>query len=119
VLIWVVRGVSSRKAGMTEFNAIGPLAVLFGAVFTNNILLTNYLGMCSFPRSRASWTRAAGLGAAVVFVMALANALNWPIPYYVLVPLGLSTWVHRLLSSSSRARSRWSRWSSSASPAAL
>ncbi len=74
---------------MTEFNAIGPLAVLFGAVFTNNILLTNYLGMCSFLSVSREVDSAAGLGAAVVFVMALANALNWPIHYYVLVPLGL------------------------------
>jgi Na+-transporting NADH:ubiquinone oxidoreductase subunit E len=74
---------------MTEFNPIGPLAVLFGAVFTNNILLTNYLGMCSFLSVSREVKSAAGLGAAVVFVMALANALIWPIHYYVLVPLRL------------------------------
>jgi Na+-transporting NADH:ubiquinone oxidoreductase subunit E len=74
---------------MTEFNPIGPLAVLFGALFTNNILLTNYLGMCSFLSISREVKSAAGLGAAVVFVMALSNALIWPIHYYVLVPLRL------------------------------
>ena len=31
---------------MPEFS--GLLAIFFAAVITNNILLTNYLGMCSF-----------------------------------------------------------------------
>lgn len=74
---------------MSDFNSIGAFAVFFGAVFTNNILLSNYLGMCSFLSVSREVDSAAGLGAAVVFVMALTNALNWPIHYYILVPLGL------------------------------
>lgn len=74
---------------MTEFSSIAPVTVAFGAVFTNNILLTNYLGMCSFLSVSREIESAAGLGAAVVFVMTLVNALNWPIHYFILVPLGL------------------------------
>lgn len=75
---------------MIEMNPIAPLAVLFGAVFTNNILLTNYLGMCSFLAISREVKSAAGLGVAVIVVMTLANALNWPIHYYVLKPLDLT-----------------------------
>ena len=71
------------------FSPIGPIAVFVGAIFTNNILLTNFLGMCSFLAISREVKSSVGLGAAVVFVMAMTNALNWPIQYYILVPLGL------------------------------
>jgi Na+-transporting NADH:ubiquinone oxidoreductase subunit E len=75
---------------MTEWSTLGPLAVFFGAIFTNNILLTNYLGMCSFLSISREIKSSLGLGAAVVFVMAMTNALNWPIYYYILVPLNIT-----------------------------
>ena len=68
---------------------IGLLAVLFGAIFTNNILLTNYLGMCSFLAISRDVKASAGLGAAVTFVMAVTSVLNWLVYYRVLVPLGV------------------------------
>jgi Na+-transporting NADH:ubiquinone oxidoreductase subunit E len=75
---------------VNTWSTVGPLAVLFGAVFTNNILLTNYLGMCSFLAISREVKSSLGLGAAVVFVMTMTNALNWPLYYYVLVPLDLT-----------------------------
>jgi Na+-transporting NADH:ubiquinone oxidoreductase subunit E len=72
-----------------NWSSLGPAAVFFGAIFTNNILLTNYLGMCSFLAVSREVKSSLGLGAAVVFVMGMTNALNWPIQYYILVPLGL------------------------------
>jgi len=68
---------------------ISPLVILFAAIFTNNILLTNYLGMCSFlsvsGQIKASW----GLGLAVIFVMTFTNALNWLVYFYILIPTGM------------------------------
>jgi Na+-transporting NADH:ubiquinone oxidoreductase subunit E len=75
---------------MTDWSAIGPLAVFIGAILTNNILLTNFLGMCSFLAISREVKSSVGLGAAVVFVMGMTNALNWPIYYYILVPLNLT-----------------------------
>jgi len=72
-----------------NWSTLGPAAVFFGAIFTNNILLTNYLGMCSFLAISREVKSSVGLGAAVVFVMGMTNALNWPIQYYILVPLKL------------------------------
>jgi Na+-transporting NADH:ubiquinone oxidoreductase subunit E len=68
---------------------IGWLAVLFSAVLTNNILLTNYLGMCSFLACSKELKTAAGLGSAVTFVMTATSALNWLVYRHVLVPLRL------------------------------
>lgn len=61
----------------------------FAAVFTNNILLTYFLGMCPFTSVSREVKTAAGLGMAVVFVMTCTTALNWLAYHWVLVPLGL------------------------------
>ena len=61
----------------------------FAAIFTQNILLTTFLGMCPFTSVSREVKTAIGLGAAVVFVMTLTSVLNWLAYYYVLVPLEL------------------------------
>ena len=61
----------------------------FAAVFTNNILLTYFLGMCPFTSVSREVKTATGLGLAVVFVMTCTTALNWLAYHWVLVPLGL------------------------------
>jgi Na+-transporting NADH:ubiquinone oxidoreductase subunit E len=71
---------------------LGWFAVFFAAIFTNNILLTNYLGMCSFLGASREVKTALGLGAAVVFVMGTTSVLNWLVYYHVLVPLGLTAY---------------------------
>lgn len=65
-------------------------AVFFAAVFTNNILLTNYLGMCSFLGASREVKTALGLGSAVIFVMSTTSVLNWLVYYLVLEPLDLT-----------------------------
>jgi len=67
----------------------GLIAIFFAAIFTNNILLTNYLGMCSFLGVSKEVKTSLGLGAAVIFVMTATSVLNWLVYYYVLVPLNL------------------------------
>ncbi|MBN2625559.1 MAG: NADH:ubiquinone reductase (Na(+)-transporting) subunit E [Spirochaetales bacterium] len=70
-------------------NDLMPVAVFFGSIFTSNILLANYLGMCSFLSVSKEIETSAGLGAAVIFVMAVTTALNWLVYNYILLPLGL------------------------------
>lgn len=65
-------------------------AVFFAAVFTNNILLTNYLGMCSFLAVSREIKTSLGLGLAVIFVMSCTTVLNWLAYYYLLVPTDLT-----------------------------
>ena len=66
---------------------IGTL--FFAAIFTNNILLTNFLGLCPFLSISREIRPALGLGVAVVFVMTCTAAINYLIYYYVLEPLNL------------------------------
>jgi Na+-transporting NADH:ubiquinone oxidoreductase subunit E len=63
--------------------------LFFAAIFTNNILLTNFLGLCPFLAISRDLRSSLGLGVAVVFVMTCTAVLNYLVYYYVLVPLDL------------------------------
>ena len=71
---------------MSETSAI---VILIAAVFTNNILLSNFLGMCSFIACSSQVGTALGLGTAVTFVMTMTTMINFVIYYYILLPLNL------------------------------
>ena len=68
---------------------INPLVILFASVFTGNILLTNFLGMCSFISISKDMKSANGLGLAVTVVLTITTAINWAVMRYVLIPLDL------------------------------
>lgn len=61
--------------------------ILIASIFTSNILLSNFLGMCSFLVCSRQMSTAIGLGVAVVFVMTFTAAINYGIHYGILVPL--------------------------------
>jgi Na+-transporting NADH:ubiquinone oxidoreductase subunit E len=63
--------------------------LLFAAIFTNNILLTNFLGLCPFLAISREIRSALGLGVAVVFVMTCTAVLNYLVYYYILLPMNL------------------------------
>jgi Na+-transporting NADH:ubiquinone oxidoreductase subunit E len=65
------------------------LVICFSAIFTGNILLTTFLGMCSFLAVSRQVNASVGLGLAVVFVNTCTTFLNWLAYRYVLVPLEL------------------------------
>jgi Na+-transporting NADH:ubiquinone oxidoreductase subunit E len=65
------------------------LVILTAAILTNNILLTNFLGMCSFIACSGQIRTALGLGTAVTFVMTVTAMLNYAIYRFLLVPHGL------------------------------
>jgi Na+-transporting NADH:ubiquinone oxidoreductase subunit E len=65
------------------------LVVCFSAIFTGNILLTTFLGMCPFLAVSRQVKASVGLGVAVVFVMTFTTFLNWLAYRYVLVPMEL------------------------------
>jgi Na+-transporting NADH:ubiquinone oxidoreductase subunit E len=65
------------------------LVIFAAAIFTNNILLTYFLGMCSFLACSRRLETATGLGAAVTFVMTATTIINYFVYHYILVPLDL------------------------------
>jgi Na+-transporting NADH:ubiquinone oxidoreductase subunit E len=65
---------------------VSPWAILIASIFTSNLLLVNFLGMCSFLACSRKVGTAIGLGTAVVFVMVCTTAINWCIYTYLLGP---------------------------------
>ena len=63
--------------------------ILFGAILTNNYVLSRFLGICPFLGVSKKLDQATGMGVAVTAVMLLASAVTWPIQYYVLNALEL------------------------------
>ena len=63
--------------------------IFIAAIFTNNILLTNFLGMCSFIACSGQIKTSLGLGTAVIFVMIMTTMINYIIYHLVLVPYEL------------------------------
>jgi len=70
-------------------NATPAWVIFIASVFTNNILLASFLGMCSFLVCSNRLDTALGLGTAVTFVMVCTTSLNYAIYHFVLVPLEL------------------------------
>ena len=69
---------------------ISVLTILFAAIFTNNILLSHYLGMCSFIALSRRLDTAIGMGLAVTFVSTFTTGRNWLIYRFVLARGALS-----------------------------
>ena len=65
------------------------LTVCISAVFTQNILLSYFLGLCPFLAVSREVKAANGLGLAVIFVMTCTCALNWMVYHWILVPMHL------------------------------
>jgi len=69
---------------------LSPWIILVAAIFTSNILLSSFLGMCSFLACSRQIPTALGLGAAVIFVTTCTAALNYAIYKGILVPWHLT-----------------------------
>ena len=65
------------------------ILILMGGILVNNYVLQQFLGICPFLGVSKKTDQAAGMGAAVIFVMLCATAATWPIFTYILVPLKL------------------------------
>ena len=61
-------------------------AIVFASLFTSNIALTYFLGMCPFIAISRDIKTAWGMGCAVTFVMVITGAINWPVYNLLLVP---------------------------------
>lgn len=66
-------------------NAASIIEISVGAVFINNFVLSRFLGLCPFFGVSKKISSAAGMGGAVIFVMAIASSFTWVINQYILV----------------------------------
>ena len=64
--------------------------IMISSMLVSNVVLSQFLGICPFLGVSKKVETAAGMGAAVTFVITIASAITYPIYYFILVPLGLA-----------------------------
>lgn len=60
-------------------------AIIIGSIFVNNVVLSQFLGICPFLGVSSKVETSMGMGAAVTFVMALSAVVTWLIQTHILV----------------------------------
>ncbi|MDD3294376.1 MAG: electron transport complex subunit RsxA [Geobacteraceae bacterium] len=63
--------------------------IVISAVLINNIVLSQFLGICPFLGVSKKLSAALGMGAAVTFVLVLAGLLTWFFQVYILNPFNI------------------------------
>ncbi|MBO4965391.1 MAG: electron transport complex protein RnfA [Muribaculaceae bacterium] len=66
------------------------ISIIITAIFINNIVFSQFLGICPFLGVSKKTSSALGMGAAVTFVITLATVVCWLIQYFILEPLGIT-----------------------------
>lgn len=56
---------------------INPIVIFFASIFTSNMILSNFLGMCSFIAVSSRINTSIKLGLSVTLVLAITTPLNW------------------------------------------
>lgn len=65
------------------------VTIFIAAIFVNNIVLSQFLGICPFLGVSKKIDTALGMSGAVAFVLTLSTIVTWLIQRYMLEPLGL------------------------------
>ena len=66
------------------------ILILIAAVFVNNIVLSQFLGICPFLGVSNKVSTSIGMSGAVLFVMTIATSVTYLLHEYILVPTGLN-----------------------------
>ncbi|MBT5232138.1 MAG: electron transport complex subunit RsxA [Methylococcales bacterium] len=69
---------------MTQF-----LMILLGTVLVNNIVLSQFLGLCPFMGVSRKYETAIGMGLATTFVLTLSSVCSYLVNHYLLEPYGI------------------------------
>ena len=75
--------------GTISVELITLFAVVIGAIFVNNVVLSQFLGICPFLGVSSKVETSLGMGMAVTFVMALSSIVTWALQNYILVPFDI------------------------------
>lgn len=65
------------------------ITIFIGALLVNNVILSKFLGICSFLGVSQKTETAKGMGLAVTFVMILATIITYVVNTFILLPLDL------------------------------
>lgn len=75
--------------GAVSVQEISLIAIIIGAIFVNNVVLSQFLGICPFLGVSSKVNTSLGMGMAVTFVMALASIVTWCLQEFVLGQFGI------------------------------
>ena len=67
------------------------LIIAIGSAIVNNVVLSQFLGICPFLGVSKKVETASGMGGAVIFVITIASFFTSLIYKFILVPLNIST----------------------------
>jgi electron transport complex protein RnfA len=65
------------------------LTIFISSVFVSNVILSRFLGLCSFIAISKETKPALAMSSAVMFVIVMSSAITWVIFRYMLIPFGL------------------------------
>lgn len=68
---------------------VNCMLIAVAAALVNNVVLSQFLGLCPFIGVSKKTDTAAGMGAAVIFVIMIASAVTYGLYYALLVPFNL------------------------------
>ena len=63
------------------------LIIILSTVLVNNVIFSQFLGICPFLGTSKKTSTALGMGAAVIFVLTLATLVTWLVNQYILTPV--------------------------------
>ena len=66
------------------------LIIILSTILVNNVIFSQFLGICPFLGTSKKTSTALGMGAAVIFVLTLATLVTWLTNQYILIPLKLT-----------------------------
>ncbi len=65
------------------------IIIIISAIFVNNIVLAQFLGICPFLGVSGKVSTSLGMSGGVMFVMTIATIVTWLIQNYILIPFSL------------------------------
>jgi len=71
-------------------NAAGFLTIFISAVFIYNVILSRFLGLCSFVAISKQTRPALAMSLSVMFVTTMSSIITWFIYRFLLIPFGLT-----------------------------
>ncbi len=71
----------------------GLLKIFIASMVVNNIILMQFLGLCSYIGLTDNMSASIGMGYAVTFVTVLAAVVTWIIDHWILIPLHLQSFL--------------------------
>ena len=71
-------------------NAAQFMAIFISAVFINNVILSRFLGLCSFIAISKQTRPAFAMSMAVMFVVTMSSIITWFIYRFLLVPFNMA-----------------------------